>query len=101
MENNNLKKVDYTGGDHSFKKWFSIMWKNLYIQLFVVFITLLILQILNISWCIEAWYESLNEGIMPIIMVSMGMLIPISGTLIIAYKSFYQFWNDLKNGTSR
>jgi len=98
MEN---KKVDYTGGDHSFKKWFSIMWKNLYIQLFVVFLTLLILQVTHISWCIESFYEAKYEGIMPLIMVSLGMLIPISGTLIIAYKAFYQFWRDMINGTSR
>lgn len=95
------KRPDYTGGDHSFKKWFEIMWKNTFIQLFVVFFVLLILQLTNLNWCAEAWLEAKNDSVGGLIMASLGMLIPLAGTLIIAYKAFYQYWNDLKNGNSR
>ena len=96
-----MKKLDYTGGDNSFKNWFSIMWKNFFIQFFIIFTSMLVAQIINFDWCIEAWYEAVNEGTMPAIMVSIAMCLPSLGVFIISYKAFYQFWNDLKNGNSR
>ena len=102
MESNNINNnKDYLDGDHSFKKWFSIMWKNGFIQLFVVFFTLLVLQFINIDWCVSSWIEAKDEGVGALIMVSMGLLIPLAGSVIIFYKAFIQFWWDLKNGTSR
>ena len=96
-----MENRDYLNGDHSFKKWFSIMWKNGFIQLFVVFFTLLVLQFINIDWCVASWIETKDEGILPLIMVSIGMLLPLAGSVIIFFKAFIQYWNDLKHGTSR
>lgn len=98
MENQKHKRTDYTGGDHSFKNWFKIMWGNHYIQLFVLFFTVLILQIVNFSWCVEVWMDCNMDGIWGTIAVSIGMAIPLLGALIIAYKGFYCFWRDLING---
>ena len=99
--NSNSNNRDLLNGDHSFKKWFSIMWKNTYIQLFVVFFTLLVLQFINIDWCVSSWIDAKDEGVGALIMVSMGLLIPLAGSVIIFYKGFIQFWFDLINGRSR
>jgi hypothetical protein len=77
-------KEDFTNGDHSFKNWFKIMWSNSYIQLFVVALVILFLIVFNLSEE-ELWV----------------ILLPISMMVVIVYKGFYQFWNDLKNGKSR
>jgi hypothetical protein len=77
-------KRDVLEGDHSFKMWFKIMWKNGYIFAFCVAIALLIMTTTTLEWP-ERWV----------------CLIPIAMIVVIGYKGFYQFWNDLKNGTSR
>lgn len=92
------KRPDFTGGDHSAKNWFKIMWQNSYIQLFAVFLTMFVFQILNLDWCAEVWLDCYTDGWIGTIAASIGMLIPISGSIIIGYKGFYQFWEDLKKG---
>jgi hypothetical protein len=91
-------EVDF---ENSFKWWFALQWQNGYLQLFSLFFTLFILQLFNfgtmMEWYKDAWSDSTAGGIM----TSMGMLIPITGASIIAYKGFYQYFNDLKNGRSR
>lgn len=95
------KKPDLLNGDHSFKMWFKIMWKNGYIFLFLVGLTALILELINIrdvfGWTIDAWHEGIAAGAL----VTVGNFIPILIVGSIAYKAFYQYWNDLKNGTTR
>lgn len=78
------KKRDFLNGDHSFRMWFKIMWSNGYIFAFLVAIALLIGTITTL------------EGL-----ELLACLIPIAMIVVIGYKGFYQFWNDLKNGTSR
>lgn len=77
------------------------MWENKYIQIFIVSFTLLIVQLFNLDWCAESWLQAKDDGIMATIMVSMGLLLPLSVTITIVYKGFYQFWDDLKNGSNR
>lgn len=90
MENQDNKKKDYLDGDHSAKNWFKIMWSNTYIQLFVLGLAFFIGVLLN--------YDSF-EGQMWGFWVMLA--IPFLVMVVIAYKGFYQFWNDLKNGQSR
>ena len=47
--------------ENSFKFWFALMWQELNIQLFAVFFPLLILQIINIGWCVD---QVLVEGLL-------------------------------------
>lgn len=101
MENKTPKRPDYTGGDHSFKNWFKIMWQNSYIQLFALFFGLLVLQITHFKWCVDVWKDCHADGVIGTIAASIGMAIPITGTLIILFKGFMQFWRDLKSGNSR
>jgi hypothetical protein len=96
-----LNPNDYTNGDHSFKNWFKIMWGNHYIQIFVIGLAGLIYQLTHLCWCQGILADAINDGWPAVVLVSMGMLIPIALAGLIAYKGFYQFWNDLKNGTSR
>lgn len=87
--------------ENSFKFWFALQWQNTYIQIFLVSFTLLVLQFCNlgktIQWFSEAWLEGIGSGIM----VSMGLLLPLVVTLVISYKGFWQYFDDLKNGRSR
>lgn len=104
--NNEIKKqeswfhteVDF---ENSFKWWFALQWQNKYIQIFIAFFTLLVLQLINFKtvwgWLMESYNQSTGTGIF----VTPFMFLPLAGTLIVAYKGFYQFFNDLKNGRSR
>lgn len=78
------KKQDFLDGDHSFKKWFQIMWSNNYITLFIVALAFLGFMIMSLEGT-QLWF----------------CLLPITMMGVIGYKGFYQFWNDLKNGKSR
>lgn len=69
-----------------FKMWFSIMWRNWYIQLFAICIAFIVLV-----------FTSGLENIDFIL----ALTLPIVTALVIAFKGFYQFWNDLKNDRSR
>jgi membrane protein CcdC involved in cytochrome C biogenesis len=97
MKNNK----DYTNGDHSFKKWFNIMWTNGYIFLFLVGLGCIITEFImldDVKYLISDNFKYSNfGGIITII----GLLIPWAITGLVTYKGFIQFWNDLKNGRSR
>lgn len=75
---------DFLNGDHSFKKWFEIMWDNGYIPLFAVALIAFGTIFLTLQGS-DLWVS----------------VLPLAVMGIIAYKGFYQFWNDLKNGRSR
>lgn len=92
---------DYTNGNHSFSNWFKIMWKNSYIQLFVVFFSVLVIQVINIKKCIEILLEVKEDTLFAFLFTSFYMLIPLLVVVTIIHKGFIQFWNDLKNGRSR
>ena len=79
---------DYLNGDHSFKMWFKIMWQNQFIQTFIGALVLAILFII--------YYDGDFDWIYVV-----ALSIPVSAMVLIAYKGFYQFWDDLKNGRSR
>ncbi len=96
MENNDKEKFD-----DSPSNFFEIMWrKNSFIQIFIVAFVLLIVQLFNLDWCAEGWLMAVNDGVMAVIFVSMGLLLPLAVSLIVFFKTL-QFWNDLKAGRSR
>ena len=97
MEN----RKDYTSGDHSFKNWFKIMWKNKYIQLFAVGLAGIIVQLAFWSGMMDMISENFYDSTMGGIITIVTMLLPTFMVSIISYKGFWQFWNDLKNGDSR
>ena len=78
---------DFLNGDFSFKNWFRIMWDNNYIQ---IFLTALITNILFLIFPDVA-----GDG-QVFVVVFLSII-----KLVVAYKGFYQKWNDLKNGRSR
>ena len=85
-----FEKIDFSDdllkGDHSFTMWFKIMWRNWFIQLFVLCLV-----------CIATILCSDMES--PELYI--GLAVPIASASVICYKGFYQFWNDLKNNRSR
>jgi len=97
MENRKDPKEEY----NSFKEWFKIMWKNSYIFLFLVGLGGVIAQLVMWDGVVEMVRENYSYSTMGAIMVTIGMLIPISITIVVAYKGFWQFWRDLRGGTSR
>lgn len=69
--------------------WFELMWKNSYIQLFLVAIAFLVILLVIKDEVYEPW------------MFYVGIAVPIGMMVMIAYKGFYQFWCDYKEGKSR
>lgn len=84
--------TDFTNNDHSFKNWFSIMWKNGYIVIFFLAIAVLLFALSKAEDIIQ------DSGIFWLCVVS---AIPAAVIIVIAYKAFYQFWKDVMNGRSR
>jgi hypothetical protein len=85
-------KRDFLDGDHSFKNWFKIMWKNGYIFSFAIFSLVAIMFGLFPESIMMEDYTGWRWGIFGFGLLGMG---------IVAFKGFIQFWNDLKNGRSR
>lgn len=82
-----LSDIDFTKKENqTFKNWFKVMWSNFYIIPFLTALTIII-AILFQTFDSKAGY--------------LIILIPITACITIVYKGFYQFWNDLKNNTSR
>jgi len=95
-------KKDYTNGDQSFKNWFKIMWKNKYILLFLVALTGFVFELIYFKDVIAMVTDAANaDGVGFGILAGFGLSLPALMMIVIGYKGFYQFWNDLKNGTSR
>lgn len=95
------QKKDLTGGDHSFSNWFRIMWKNRYVQIFAFALIILLIQIFNLGWCITQLADAYFRGFFEFLFLLIAMLLPTAICAIVAFKGFYQFWNDLKKGTRR
>lgn len=87
--------------ENSFKFWFALMWQNKYIQLFFVGLVPTILELCNITWVSNTISDNFADGVAGGIMTILGLLTPIAITSVIVYKGFYQFWKDIKSGTSR
>jgi len=73
-------KKDFLDGDHSFKKWFSIMWKNGYIFLFFCFLAITI-----VGAFFSERFEFDPEENWNWFMAGFGVL----GMSLIAYKGFW------------
>lgn len=96
------EKRDFLNGDHSFRNWFRIMAiKNSYFWLFLVGLGAMIAQIVLWKDMMEMIRENFAYETFGGILTIIAMLIPPAMVGIIAYKGFWQFWNDLKNGRSR
>lgn len=94
------KYIDYTKKENqTFKNFFKVMWSDSWIQTFVGFFTVLVIQLFHIEWCIESWLNA-TDSLFALVLVSLGLMLPISVTIILIFK-IGQFWMDLKNNRSR
>ena len=82
---NEKKELEYT--------WFQLMWKNFYIQVFILAIVFLV-GVLYMEFYTDYSFYSLAAFLV-------ALAIPIGMMVLIGYKGFYQFWNDYKKGISR
>jgi hypothetical protein len=91
--------IDY---ENSFKWWFSLQWYNKYIQIFALAFTATIIELFNLTWISDTVSENFtDESYMGAAFTIAGLIIPPLITLVVAYKGFWQYPNDLKNGTNR
>ena len=77
---------DPLNGDHSAKKWWSIMWSNHYIQLCILAIAFIIALFIDINYFDSIWSFVLM------------LAIPIGMIILIVCLGFIRFWNQLKGG---
>lgn len=82
--------------ENSFKFWFALQWQNAYIQIFIAFFVLLILEIVKFGTVWNWLTESYSEGIGTGLFVTPFLFLPITGAVIVAYKGFWQYFNDIK-----
>ena len=87
--------ADSLNGDHSAKMWFKIMWKNTYIQIFVVALILLIVEIIFYEEVVDMFYDAASDGVPQAMMAVIGIIIPITLVITTAYLGFYKFWKKL------
>jgi len=77
-----ITKIDFTKKENqTLRNWFALMWQNFYIQLVVIAIGFII------GLCVTG--------------AAIWSILPSIIILVVGYKGFYQFWDDMKNGTSR
>lgn len=87
--------------NQTFKNWFKIMWGNSYIQIFGVALIAVIIQLLKLDSMIYVVIENFSYSNSGGLMTLVAMFLPTILLMVIIYKGFYQFWNDLKTGNSR
>lgn len=88
--------------ENSFKFWFALQWQNKYMQIFILTFTATIIELFNLKWISNTVSENfMDEGVLGASFAIAGLILPPLITLIVTYKGFYQYFNDLKNGTSR
>ncbi len=89
-------KQEYKG----FKKWFRLEWTNGYIFVFLIGLIGTIFELCNFHKVIQTIKDnSLGDG--GGFMTIMGCLVCPAILVIVVLKGFIQYWNDLRNGTSR
>lgn len=92
-------EVDF---ENSFKWWFALQWQNSYLQIFLACFIITIIGLFKIQWVMDTISENFHdEGFWGGLFSILGFSIPPVVCLVIAYKGFYQYFNDLKNGNSR
>lgn len=88
--------------ENSFKFWFALMWQNHYIQLFVLVFGFTIVELFKIKELKDIILDNYyDEGALGATFASAALAIPLIVSLVIAYKGFYQYFNDQKLGKSR
>lgn len=88
--------------ENSFKFWFALQWQNKYMQIFILTFLLTIIGLFNINWVINTVVENYSdEGALGASFAIAGFSIPPLVSAIVAYKGFWQYFNDLKHGRSR
>lgn len=93
------KDIDF---ENSFKFWFALMWQNHYLQIFTVVFIATLVELFNFGSLIDIVSENYaDEGALGATFATIGFNIPPIVCLVIAYKGFYQYFNDLKHGRSR
>ena len=97
-----VDNTDYTKPENqNFKEWVMFCISNLWIPLEIIFGTALIVQLCYlktvIGWVADAFADDIASGCF----LCPFTLIPLAGTIIVAYKGLYQHFNDVCNGTSR
>lgn len=93
------KDIDF---ENSFKFWFALQWQNKFLPIFIVTFLLTIIGLFKINWVINTVSENyFDEGVLGASFTIAAFSIPPIVSVVIAYKGFWQYFNDLKNGISR
>lgn len=88
--------------ENSFKFWFALQWQNKYLQIFAITFIATIIELCRFDFIQETVAENwADEGKLGAIFAICGFSIPPVICMVIAYKAFYQYFNDLKHGRSR
>lgn len=92
--------------EKTFKNWFNFCWGNWYILIFLFGLIAQIIEIVKFEDIAEGMTETAMEGRFGVmspeyLMCCMGVILPIVIMSVVAYKGFYQHWNDWIHGRTR
>lgn len=88
--------------EDSFKFWFALMWQNMFIVLGLIGFTVTALEITHPLWVGDVVAENFQDGgTAGGIFTILGLLVGPAMFSIIAYKGWWQYWDDMKKGKSR
>lgn len=93
----NYYKKDCLKGNHSFKKWLSIMWQGGYLLTFIFAFATVLLQLQGLPMIRELLVESYKDGVILFGLIAAGIFMPLLICIYISYKYFYKYWSKLKN----
>lgn len=88
--------------ENSFKFWFALMWQNHYIQIFLLTFIISLIELFKLSSISEIVSDNYSdESWLGATFTIAGLIIPPVVSAVIAYKGFWQYFQDLKKGISR
>lgn len=88
--------------ENSFKFWFALQWQSKYMAIFLLTFTLTIIELFKINSVIDIVDSNyIDERWLGASFAIAGFSIPPIVTIVVIYKGFWQYFNDLKNGISR
>ena len=93
------KDIDF---ENSFKFWFALQWQNKYMPIFLLTFTLTIIGLFNLNSVVDIVESNyVDESWLGASFAIAGFSIPPIVSIVVAYKGFWQYFDDLKNGRSR
>jgi hypothetical protein len=88
--------------EDSFKYWFALMWQNKYLHIGVVGFIATIIELFKYNDLVDTFYKNMHaDGFLGGLFTFFGCIILPAMFLVVLYKGWWQYFDDMKKGISR